>query len=238
MPTPAPQPSAAPAAQSAATSAAPQKAAHPAWIPIRSLSPSHRALILSHLTELPERDRYLRFGYTATDEQIGRYVDSLNFERDEVFGVFNRRLDLIALAHLAYPNADAPGPQAAEFGGSVSAHARGRGYGGRLFEHAMLHARNRGLDTMFIHALSENTKMLHIARRAGAVVHRDGSETEAFLELPHDTLASRMEQWVGEGAATLDYRFKQQSRLVDGLIDAIGEVRQGLAGRPGQAAKD
>jgi hypothetical protein len=102
----------------------------------------------------------------------------------------------------------------------------------------MLHARNRGLDTMFIHALSENTTMLHIARRAGAVVQRDGSESEAFLKLPHDTLASRMEQWVGDGAAELDYRLKQQARLVDDLLDVIGEVRHGVGERLGRAAKD
>lgn len=206
------------------------------WIPIRSLSPRHRGRIAAHLLALPEHDRYLRFGYAAGDAQIQRYVDGLNFDQDEVFGVFNRRLVLIALAHLAYPRPhQAAGPKAAEFGGSVLPQVRGRGYGARLFEHAMLHARNRGLDTMFIHALSENTAMLHIARRAGAVVQRDGSESEAFLKLPHDTLASRVEQWVGEGAAALDYGLKQQSALVDGLIEAIGEVRQGLAGR---AAKD
>jgi ribosomal protein S18 acetylase RimI-like enzyme len=206
------------------------------WIPIRSLSPRHRDRIAAHLLALPEHDRYLRFGYAAGDAQIQRYVDGLDFDQDEVFGVFNRRLVLIALAHLAYPRPhQAAGPKAAEFGGSVLPQVRGRGYGARLFEHAMLHARNRGLDTMFIHALSENTTMLHIARRAGAVVQRDGSESEAFLKLPHDTLASRMEQWVGEGAAALDYSLKQQSALVDGLIDAIGEVRQGLACR---AAKD
>jgi len=206
------------------------------WIPIRSLAPRHRERIATHLLALPERDRYLRFGYAAGDVQIQRYVDGLDFERDEVFGVFNRKLVLIALAHLAYPRpGQSAGPSAAEFGGSVLPGARGRGYGARLFEHAMLHARNRGLDTLFIHALSENTTMLHIARRAGAVVQRDGSESEAFLKLPHDTLASRMEQWVGVGAAELDYRLKQQSRLVDDLIDVIGDVRQGLAGR---AAKD
>jgi hypothetical protein len=80
--------------------------------------------------------------------------------------------------------------------------------------------------------------MLHIARAAGAVVQRDGSESEAFLKLPQETLASRMEQWVGEGAAELDYRLKQQARMVDDLIDAIDEVRQGVSGRSGQAAKD
>jgi len=138
------------------------------WIPIRSLAPRHRDRIAAHLLALPEHDRYLRFGYAAGDAQIQRYVDGLDFDQDEVFGVFNRRLVLIALAHLAYPRPhQAAGPKAAEFGGSVLPQVRGRGYGARLFEHAMLHARNRGLDTMFIHALSENTTMLHIARRAG-----------------------------------------------------------------------
>ena len=43
---------------------------------------------MRHLVALPVQDRYLRFGYAATDEQIGRYVAGLNFERDEIFGVF------------------------------------------------------------------------------------------------------------------------------------------------------
>jgi RimJ/RimL family protein N-acetyltransferase len=212
-------------------------AAAASWVPIRSLSTRHRSLILAHLTALSERDRYLRFGYTATDEQIGRYVDGLNFDRDEVFGIFNRRLELIALAHLALPNADTPGQQVAEFGGSVMAKVRGRGFGARLFAHAMLHARNRGLNSLFIHALSENTVMLRIARKAGAVVERSGSESDATLKLTQETLASRVEQWVGEGAAEIDYRLKQQARLMDQWVDAIGEVKSGV-GKTGNAAKD
>lgn len=216
----------------------PPRPAAAAWIPIRTLTPRHRGRILKHLLGLPERDRYLRFGYAASDQQVTRYVNGLDFARDELFGVFNRRLELIALAHLAYPEDDAPEPKAAEFGGSVAAHLRGRGYGARLFEHAMLHARNRGLDTLFIHALSENTAMLRIARKAGAKVERAGSESDAYLKLPHETLASQVEQWVGEGAAALDYRLKQQARLVDSLIDAIGEVKSGIAKSPGRTAKD
>ena len=208
------------------------------WIPIRSLSPRHRNRILAHLTALSAADRYLRFGYAAGNEQIGRYVTGLNFERDEVFGVYNRKLELIALAHLAYPAADSPAPGAAEFGGSVAAHARGRGYGARLFEHAMLHARNRGLDTLFIHALSENTVMLRIARKAGARVERTGSETDAYLKLPHDTLASKVEQWLGGHAAEFDYHLKQQAHIVDSLIDAIGDVKASIGKSNSPAAKD
>ena len=140
---------------------------------------------------LPEQDRYLRFGYQATDEQIDRYVESIDFERDEVFGVFNRRLELIATAHLAFDvrRRVTDGRSTAEFGVSVLPTARGRGFGARLFDHAMLRARNRGVDTLVIHALSENAAMLAIARKAGAKVERDGSEAQACLKLPPDTLA-------------------------------------------------
>ncbi len=75
-------------------------------VPIRSLGTRHRGRIVKHLLELDEHDRYLRFGYFATDEQISRYVEELNFERDDIYGIFNRKLDLIAMAHVAM--ADAP----------------------------------------------------------------------------------------------------------------------------------
>ncbi len=187
------------------------------WVPIRSLGPRHRERILAHLIALDERSRYLRFGYAATDAQIARYVDTLEFEHDEVFGIFNRRLELIALAHLAHRLVDGPpGRRAAsEFGVSVLPKARRRGFGARLFEHAMLHARNRGVDAIFIHALSENTAMLKLARAAGATVERDGPEAEAWLKLPPDSFVSHLDEMLVGRAAELDYEMKRRSRRPD-----------------------
>ena len=71
-------------------------------VPIRSLGENHRARIASHLKALDAHDRYFRFGFAANDEQIDRYVTGLDFERDEIFGIYNRNLVLIAVAHLAY----------------------------------------------------------------------------------------------------------------------------------------
>jgi len=203
------------------------------WVPIRSLAPRHRSRITAHLTSLDDGDRYLRFGYPATDAQIAKYVDLLDFDQDEVFGIFNRRLELIALAHLAYgtqlPDAEGAG-RMAEFGVSVLPKARGRGFGARLFEHAMLHARNRGVQTLFIHALSENTAMLKIARNAGATVERDGPESEAWLRLPPDTLASQVEQVVGDHAAEIDYQLKLQATRIQDILDTISEVKAHISG--------
>jgi RimJ/RimL family protein N-acetyltransferase len=177
------------------------------WVPIRSLAERHRPRILAHLLALPEADRYLRFGYAASDAQVARYTDLIDFAHDEVFGIFNRRLALIAQAHLAA----LPNGREAEFGVSVLPQARGRGYGARLFDRAVLHARNHDIDTLVIHALSENTAMLRIVRRAGATIERDGGETQARLKLPPDTLQSHLDQWVEGGAAEIDYRLKVQA---------------------------
>lgn len=191
-----------------------------AWVPIRSLGPRQRERIVAHLVALDERSRYLRFGYTASDAQIARYVDTIDFEHDEVFGIFNRRLELIAMAHLAYRQADATRGRvaAAEFGVSVSQQARRRGFGRRLFEHAVLHARNRGVDAIFIHALSENTAMLRIARDAGASVEREGPECEAWLKLPPDSFASHLDEFLGDSAAEIDYRLKRHAHQVGNLF--------------------
>ena len=178
------------------------------WVPVRSLAPRHRGRILAHLLQLDARARYLRFGYPASDAQIGRYVDGIDFERDEVFGIFNRRLELLAMAHLAYRVEEAGASPSAEFGVSVSAPARRRGFGGRLFEHAVLHARNRGVETLVIHALSENAPMIALARSFGATLDRQGPETDGRLRLPPVSAGSRLDQLLGDSAGEIDYRIK------------------------------
>jgi RimJ/RimL family protein N-acetyltransferase len=196
-------------------------------VPIRSLGPRHRGRIARHLLALGAQDRYLRFGYPATDDQIRRYVDQLDFERDDIFGIYNRKLEMIAMAHLAFlPVADAA--SCAEFGVSVLEKARGRGYGSRLFERAVVHARNEGVEMLFIHALTENTAMIKIARNAGARIERAGSETDAYLRLPPATLDSRMSELMDEQIAQTDYGLKLQARNFLQLLAGLQEVRQGV----------
>lgn len=197
----------------------------PLLVPIRSLGANHRARIANHLLSLNPQDRYLRFGYLAQDEHIQRYVDGLDFERDEIFGIYNRKLDLIAMAHLAHA-ADKNHEACAEFGVSVLPGARGRGYGARLFERAAMHATNDGISLLFIHALSENAAMLKIARNAGAKVERDGTESEAFLQLPRATFDSQVTEMLEEQVAQTDYRIKVQAKQFWSFLAEVQEIRR------------
>lgn len=206
-------------------------------VPIRSLGPAHRERIAEHLLELAPADRYLRFGYSASDEQVRRYAAQLDFDRDEIFGIYNRRLRLIAMAHLAYT----PGEehrQCAEFGVSVLKHARGRGYGARLFERAAMHARNAGVRMLFIHALSENTPMLNIARAAGAKVLQDGPDSEAFLELAPAGFDTHMTQAVEQQFAEIDYGLKHQAHQFWQFLRGLQAVRTQAPPSPAEPPRE
>jgi GNAT superfamily N-acetyltransferase len=205
--------------------------AAPYLVPIRSLGPGHRARINAHLLALGEHDRYLRFGYSAGDQQITRYTDALDFERDEIFGVYNRKLELVAVAHLALTGNDSGSDSCkncAEFGVSVAANARGRGLGTRLFERALMHARNEGVEMLFIHALTENTAMLKIAQKAGALVEHSGGETEAYVLLPKADLDSRVTEFLEEQIAQTDFRLKTQAKQFWDFLRTVQELRKGV----------
>jgi len=220
---------------SAAPTAAPAVEAHQpeaerattAGVPIRSIGPAQLGRIAAHLLALEPQDRYLRFGYAANDEQIHRYVNQLNFDRDELFGIFNRKLELIAMAHLAF-STDPKSLSCAEFGVSVAKSARGRGYGSRLFERAVMHARNEGVNLLFIHALTENTAMLKIARHAGAVIERDGSESEAHLRLPPADFDSRVTELFNQQVALTDYHLKAQAKQFRSVLRLLQDIREGV----------
>jgi GNAT superfamily N-acetyltransferase len=205
-------------------------------IPIATLGAEHVPQILQHLLVLSQHDRYLRFGYTATDDHIQRYVAGLKFERDEIYGIFNAELQIIAMAHLALMK-DVGRDYSSEFGVSVSAHARGRGYGARLFERAVIHARNEKVYQMYIHALSENAPMIRIARKGGAKIERDGSETEAFLSLPKRDLDSRVTEFVADQYAKTNYSIKEDAKRFWSFLAKVQEIRAGVREARHQAAE-
>lgn len=205
-------------------------------VPIRAIEARHRSRVMRHLLALPDQDRYLRFGYAASDEQIKRYVDGIDFDRDLVLGIHDRRLELTAMAHLAFSVAP-DCKSCAEFGVSVLPRARGRGYGSRLFDRAAVHACNEGVELFFIHALSENTVMLRIARAAGAKVERDGSESEAFLRLPPASFDTRVSEFVDDQWAELDYRLKAQAIQFRRWILGAQALRQTASEAAGSAAE-
>jgi hypothetical protein len=91
-----------------------------------------------------------------------------------------------------------------------------------------MHARNEGVSLLFIHALSENTAMLKIARKAGAAIERDGSESEAHLRLPEADFESRVTELVDEQLALTSYHLKAQAQQFWNVLGTLQDIRQGV----------
>ena len=189
-------------------------------IRVKELSERDRRRLLMHFLALRDDDRLLRFGSVLPNELITRYVQKLDFARDTIFGVFNDNLELVGVGHLAFAPREAVPvirdatlkARIAEFGVSVSASARGIGIGSRLFERAAIHCRNEDVDTLYMHCLSSNQTMIHIARKAGMEIHRDYGEADAYLKLAPANPGSMLQEAFEEQFASLDYTFKANSK--------------------------
>lgn len=181
----------------------------PKKILVLELNHSHQEMMRAHLLALGDTDRRLRFGMHATDSFINNYVNAFNFKRDCFFGVIDSSLKIIALAHLAYGDTTSTQQHTAEFGVSVSENGRGFGVGTSLFKRSAIHARNTNTHILYVHCLSSNAAMMHIARKAGMDVEYSYGEADAFLRLPPGNPQSVMLEAMQDQSAMIDYSIKQ-----------------------------
>lgn len=183
-------------------------------LPIR-LRESDRAALAEHYLALDADDRRLRFGASLSDDAVRRLEERIDFDRDELFGIAGDDLRLEAVVHVAFY---AGGK--AELGLSVLSRARGHGLGGALFERAVMHLANRGVSEVFVHCLAENGAMMHLARRNGMRIVRDGGESDAYLALPRPTAGSILAEWVWDANARFAHEFRRGTLVALDLLQA------------------
>ncbi|WP_343730600.1 GNAT family N-acetyltransferase [Duganella sp.] len=193
---------------------------------VKELRQRDRRRMLKHFLGLEHSDRLLRFGSVLPDEQVTNYVNRIDFSRDMVFGVYNRMFKLVAVGHLAFAPRDEHSSVTekegvAEFGLSVSRSARGLGIGSKLFERAAISCRNNDVDTLYMHCLSSNKTMMHIAKKAGMEIHRDYGEADAYLKLLPADPASVLQEALHEQIAVLDYTLKANKRIASKWLNRL-----------------
>jgi GNAT superfamily N-acetyltransferase len=172
-------------------------------IHIRELSRLDRPALEPHFLALDGEDRRLRFGMPIKDDAIRAYVTRIDFEHDAVFGVYDDALHLIGAAHVARSDGHA------ELGVSVLPGHRGRGIGGALLARARLRARNWGVRALFMHCLTENGAMMHLARKQDMEIVVESGEADAWLRLSPADASSHFGEVFAQRVALFDYALKQ-----------------------------
>ncbi|CAG4928051.1 GNAT family N-acetyltransferase [Paraburkholderia saeva] len=206
--------------QPIATSARPLSIAARAPALVRELTVIDRERLLAHFLALDTDDRLLRFGQIVPDHVIENYVRTIDFKRDTVFGVFDAKLQLTGVGHLAYLPAEGD-KRTAEFGVSVLESARGEGIGTKLFERAAIRSRNTHVTMLYMHCLSRNSTMMHIARKSGMKIEYAYGEADAYLTLKPADQSSIIAEMLQEQAAVFDYALKRQARNASKIFESF-----------------
>lgn len=190
--------------------------------PVRLRTTDRQALV-AHFLALGPEDRRLRFGAPLPDESLSQMVEAISFERDELFAVADNDMRLLGVVHVAIGS----GP--AELGLSVLPEARGHGIGNALFTRAVMHLRNRGAKEVFVHCLSENTTMMHLAHKHGMRIEYAGSESDAFLRLPEASTESMLTEWLHDKQADTMHAWKRNSLFTRSLWSILARAREARA---------
>jgi ribosomal protein S18 acetylase RimI-like enzyme len=178
-----------------------------------------REALVAHFTSLDGEDRRLRFGSGISDEGLRAYVKRIDFGSDGVFAVQDDALRPLAVVHVA------PGPGPAEMGLSVLPHARNQGLGNALFRRAVVFLRNRGARSVFMHCLSENAAIMHLARKHRMRVVRSGMESDARLGLEPATAESFIHEWLDDQRGRTVQALRQNGRLAQAYFGMLAPQR-------------
>jgi GNAT superfamily N-acetyltransferase len=183
---------------------------------VSELSAPDRGALEKHFLALGVDDRRLRFGNVLSDAAVSAYVSHIDLAHDAAFGVFGDDLQLLGAAHLARGDGNA------ELGVSVLPGHRGQGLGGALLARAHRHARNWGLRALFMHCLTENTAMMHLARKQGMQIVSQSGDAEAWLQLPPADASSHFAAVFDQRVALFDHAMKAQFAQARRLAGTLG----------------
>lgn len=168
-----------------------------------------KPLVVSHLQSMSQEDRRLRFGVVLSDDSIQKYVDNQWDKPGAWFGAFDGE-KIVAVVHVAIDEKT----NEAELGLSVDPHVRGQKLGQKLFERAVIFLRSKNVHHVFMHCLSENAAMKHIASKYNMVLVTQYGETDArtTIDFPFTVIDP-----INEAVA-------QQLALYDNSIRAIASM--------------
>ena len=173
----------------------------------RKLNSLDRDNLLAHLTSLKGEDRRLRFGGMVSDDYIKEYVFNSFTEDNKWFGVENET-KIVAACHVSILDGQA------ELGCSVDKEFRGEGVAQKMFDRAVTWVRTKGIHEVYMHCLSENGAMKHIAKKNEMLVVSESGETDANMVVATPNPFVHMVDAYADRMALYDMVFKQNMKVL------------------------
>jgi len=178
---------------------------------IRKLWIGEAKLYRDHLLRLDPQSRRNRFAGAVADEFVRNYAD-LAFGIDAVIHGFFVDGTLRGTAELR--SIGAPLPRQAEAALSIEKPWQSHGIGSALLERTVLAARNRGVKFLHMACLTDNKRMVELARKFDAELSFDFGSVVGEVATPRPTPLSLMRELVADGHGFATAMLDAQSRLL------------------------
>ena len=173
-------------------------------------------LIDHFLVDIKGNDRYLRFGYQATNDNVMDYLSKAfnDFGVTNMWFIAEDEGRVVGSVHVTISDNDV-----AEMGFTVSPDYRGQGLGQDLFQRAAIWAMMKGAKTLYTQCLSENQVMQHIAKKNGMTVVTIGyGEKEATINATKGTIQSYFDDRFFDNLAFVDRAIEKQQGIYKTLM--------------------
>ena len=138
------------------------------------------------LREQSEETLATYFGIAVTDTYITHLVDGIvSNPKEHYFLIAVQGSTWLGVIHMARI-----GEHDMEFGVMVAEQYRNLGIADQLMSEAIVWIRNRGFDTLYLHCVTWNRAMKHLADKHGLVMHEDHGDTEVCSPIPPPSMIS------------------------------------------------
>jgi len=163
---------------------------------IRKVWPGEYREFGAHLLRLDANSRRLRFGGATSDTFVRDYCDTAYRLKSLIYGYFvDGTMRGAAELRPVMDN----WPVEAEAAFSVEEPYQDIGIGTELMDRVLLAAQNRGVSTLYMICLRENSRMQSIARKYSAQLHFDRGEVAADLDPSWPTYFSLLREGLEDG---------------------------------------
>ena len=157
--------------------------------------------------------------YETVKEYIEKSI-SIDYGYSSMWFVVDDGDRIVASCHVSL-NRDT---NTAEMGCTVSPDYRNQKVGQELFNRGITWARMAGAEHVFMHCLSENKVIQHIAKKGGmTVVTLDPSEKESTIQVKQNRFEAGFKDYVMDTIAVYDMAIRQQyffvKKYLKGLVN-------------------
>ena len=186
----------------------------------RKLQYLDKEKLIQHLCSLQDEDRRLRFGIMITDDAIRNYVEkSFDDNQSQWFGC-SADGKIISACHAAIYNNEG------ELGCSVDKEYRGSGLAQEMFDRAVTYLRAHNITDVYMHCLSENQVMKHIARKNDMVVVSCDGETDAKVKVEPPSPVTIYKDAYLDRVAIYDMLIRSQSEVYERWLNTFRYARK------------